>query len=176
MARHAPATSWQKCNTHDLARTDAAGALGDVRMTLGERLKLVRGATSQKAFAAELRIHENTVSNAERRDSATQEYLLKLAEARNINLHWLLTGHGPMRVGESDTSLLQEKISLALADALRAAYGARYATLPVETRARAMRAGANYLRAIGVTERTLPDTQALAKLIRLTIDVMRQAG
>ena len=176
IGRHAGATSWQKCNTHDLARTDAAGALRGVRMTLGERLKLVRGATSQKAFAAELRIHENTVSNAERRDSATQEYLLKLAEARNINLHWLLTGHGPMRVGESDTSLLQEKISLALADALRAAYGARYATLPVETRARAMRAGANYLRAIGVTERTLPDTEALAKLIRLTIEVMRQAG
>ena len=176
IGRHAGATSWQKCNTHDLARTDAAGALRGVRMTLGARLKLVRGATSQKAFAAELRIHENTVSNAERRDSATQEYLLKLAEARNINLHWLLTGHGPMRVGESDTSLLQEKISLALADALRAAYGARYATLPVETRARAMRAGANYLRAIGVTERTLPDTEALAKLIRLTIEVMRQAG
>ena len=176
IGRHAGATSWQKCNTHELARTDAAGALRGVRMTLGARLKLVRGATSQKAFAAELRIHENTVSNAERRDSATQEYLLKLAEARNINLHWLLTGHGPMRVGESDTSLLQEKISLALADALRAAYGARYATLPVETRARAMRAGANYLRAIGVTERTLPDTEALAKLIRLTIEVMRQAG
>src|SRR5436189_204853 len=96
MGRHAGATSWQKCNTHELARTD--------------------------------------------------------------------------------TSLLQEKISLALADALRAAYGTRYATLPVETRARAMRAGANYLRAIGVTERTLPDTEALAKLIRLTIDVMRQAG
>ena len=87
MGRHAGATSWQKCNTHELARTDAAGALRGVRMTLGERLKLVRGATSQKAFAAELRIHENTVSNAERRNSATQEYLLKLAEARNINLH-----------------------------------------------------------------------------------------
>ena len=105
------------------------------RMTLGERLKLVRGATSQKAFASELRIHENTVSNAERRSSATQEYLLKLVEARNINLHWLLTGQGPMRVGESDASLLEEKISLALADALRAAYGTRYATLSVETRA-----------------------------------------
>ena len=174
MGRHAGATSWQKCNTHDLARTGAAGALRGVRMTLGERLKLVRGATSQKAFASELRIHENTVSNAERRSSATQEYLLKLVEARNINLHWLLTGQGPMRVGESDASLLEEKISLALADALRAAYGTRYATLSVETRARAMRAGANYLRAIGVTERTLPDTEALAKLIRLTIDVMRQ--
>ena len=146
-----------------MARTDAAGALRGDRMTLGERLKLVRGATSQKAFAS-----------AERRSSATQEYLLKLVEARKINLHWLLTGQGPMRVGESDASLLEEKISLALADALRAAYGTRYATLSVETRARAMRAGANYLRAIGVTERTLPDTEALAKLIRLTIDVMRQ--
>ena len=71
-------------------------------MTLGERLKLVRGAASQRAFAAELSLHENTVSNAERRNSATQEYLLKLAEARNINLHWLLTGHGPMRIGEAD--------------------------------------------------------------------------
>ena len=109
-------------------------------MTLGERLKLVRGATSQKAFAAELSIHENTVSNAERRNSATQEYLLKLAEARNINLHWLLTGHGPMRVGEADGSLLQEKIHLALAEALRAAYGSRYASVPLDTRARALRA------------------------------------
>ena len=27
-------------------------------------------------------------------------YLVKIVEARNINLHWLITGHGPMRVGE----------------------------------------------------------------------------
>jgi hypothetical protein len=145
-------------------------------VTLGERLKLVRGATSQKAFAAELSIHENTVSNAERRNSATQEYLLKLAEAHNINLHWLLTGHGPMRMGEADGSLLQEKVHLALAEALRAAYGSRYAGVPLDTRARALRAGASYLRAIGVTEGTLPDADALAKLLRLTIDVMRNAG
>jgi transcriptional regulator with XRE-family HTH domain len=145
-------------------------------VTLGERLKLVRGATSQRAFAAELSIHENTVSNAERRNSATQEYLLKLAEARNINLHWLLTGHGPMRVGEADASLLQEKVHLALAEALRTAYGSRYAGVPLDTRARALRAGASYLRAIGVTEDTLPDADALAKLLRLTIDVMRNAG
>jgi transcriptional regulator with XRE-family HTH domain len=142
-------------------------------VTLGERLKLVRGATSQRAFAAELSIHENTVSNAERRNSATQEYLLKLAEARNINLHWLLTGHGQMRVGEADASLLQEKVHLALAEALRTAYGSRYAGVPLDTRARALRAGASYLRAIGVTEDTLPDADALAKLLRLTIDVMR---
>jgi transcriptional regulator with XRE-family HTH domain len=145
-------------------------------VTLGERLKLVRGTASQKAFAAELSLHENTVSNAERRNSATQEYLLKLAEARNINLHWLLTGHGPMRIGEADGSLLQEKVHLALADALRAAYGSRYAAVPLETRARAMRAGASYLRAIGVTEDTLPGADALAKLLRLTIEVMRHAG
>lgn len=160
--------------THILAGRGARGKRSG-GTTLGERLKLVRGTSSQKAFAAELSIHENTVSNAERRNSATQEYLLKLAEGRSINLHWLLTGHGPMRVGEADASLLAEKIGLALADALRAAYGARYAALSLETRARAMRAGANYLRAIGVTERTLPDTEALAKLLRLTVDIMRQA-
>lgn len=81
----------------------------------------------------------------------------------------MLTGQGPIRIGEADASLLAEKIGLALAD------GARYAALSLETRAHAMRAGASYLRAIGVTERTLPDTKALAKLLRLTIDIMRQA-
>lgn len=161
--------------THILARHERSDRTpGDI--TLGQRLKLVRGTSSQKAFAAELSIHENTVSNAERRNSATQEYLLKLAAGRNINLHWLLTGHGAMRVGETDASLLAEKVSLALSEALRTAYGSRYAALSLETRARAMRAGANYLRAIGVTDRTLPDTEALAKLLRLTIDVMRQAN
>jgi transcriptional regulator with XRE-family HTH domain len=143
-------------------------------MTLGERLKLVRGTTSQRAFAAELGTHENTVSNAERRHSATQDYLLKISQVRNINLHWLLTGHGAMRIDATDTSLLHEKLHLALVDALRVAYGARYAGVPLDTRARALRAGASYLRAIGVTEDTMPDAESLAKLLRLTIEVMRK--
>src|SRR5262245_45039153 len=143
-------------------------------MNLGERLRLVRGADTQKAFAAELGVHENSVANAERRSSATQEYLLRIAEVRNINLHWLLTGHGTMRLEEPAGSLLQEKLALALADALRVAYGAKYASVPLETRARALRAGATYLRAIGVTEETLPDTEALARLLKLTIEVMRK--
>ena len=142
-------------------------------MRLGERLRLVRGTETQRSFAAALGVHENTVANAERRDSATQDYLLRLAEVRNINLHWLLTGQGTMRLEDPTGSLLAEKLALALTDALRLAYGARYAAVPLETRARAMRAGATYLRAIGVTEDTLPDTEALAKLIKLTIDVMR---
>ena len=145
-------------------------------MTLGERLKLVRGATTQSAFALELGIHLNTVSNAERRNSATQEYLLKIAAARGINLHWLLTGQGQARAGESSESLIAEKLTLALADALRAALGAKYASTPLDFRARAMRAGATYLRAIGVTETTIPDADALTRLLRLTIDVMRRSG
>jgi len=145
-------------------------------MTLGERLKLVRGTTSQKAFAAELGVHENSVSNAERRNSAPQDYLVRVGALRNINLHWLLTGQGPMRLDELDGSLLAEKISLALADALRLAFGARHSSVPLDTRARALRAGASYLRAIGVTEDTLPDTEALAKLLRLTIEVMRKSS
>ena len=143
-------------------------------MKLGERLRLVRGADTQKAFAAALGVHENSVANAERRSSATQDYLLRIAEVRNINLHWLLTGQGSMHLTEPAGSLLQEKISLALTDALRLAYGARYAAVPLETRARALRAGAAYLRAIGVTEETLPGTEALARLLKLTIEVMRK--
>jgi transcriptional regulator with XRE-family HTH domain len=142
-------------------------------VTLGERLRLVRGADTQKAFATALGVHENSVANAERRSSATQDYLLRIAEVRSVNLHWLLTGHGAMRLEEPAGSLLQEKLTLALTDALRLAYGARYSAVPLDTRARALRAGAAYLRAIGVTEDTLPDTEALAKLVRLTIEVMR---
>jgi transcriptional regulator with XRE-family HTH domain len=145
-------------------------------MTLPERLKLVRGTATQRAFAAELGLHENTVSNAERRGSATQEYLLKIAAARRINLHWLLTGQGAMRVFDADDSLLQETLGLALADALRAALGSRYASVPLATRARTIRACATYLRAIGVTETTVPDTEALARLLKLTLDVMRRGG
>ena len=144
-------------------------------MTLGDRLRLVRGADTQKAFATALGVHENSVANAERRDSATQDYLLRIAQVRNINLHWLLTGQGAMRLEDPAGSLLQEKISLALTDALRLAYGARYAAVPLDTRARALRAGAAYLRAIGVTEDTLPDTEALARLLKLTIEVMRKS-
>jgi hypothetical protein len=95
---------------------------------------------------------------------------------RNVNLHWLLTGRGTMRMDEAEASLLQEKLSVALVDALRLAYGARYASVPLDTRARALRAGASYLHAIGVTEDTLPDSESLAKLLRLTIEVMRKAS
>ncbi len=48
--------------------------------------------------------------------------------------------------------------------------------MPLERRARALRAGASYLRAIGVTEDTLPNVEPPAKLRRLTIEVMRHAG
>jgi transcriptional regulator with XRE-family HTH domain len=144
-------------------------------MTLGERLRLVRGTLTQKAFGTGLGVHENSVANAERRNSATQDYLLRIAEVHRINLHWLLTGHGAMRLEEAEGSLLQEHLAVALTDALRVAYGARYATLPLATRARALRAASTYLRAIGITEDTLPDTESLARLVKLTIDVMQKA-
>lgn len=144
-------------------------------MTLGERLRLVRGTATQKAFAAGLGIHENSVANAERRDSATQDYLLRIAEVHRVNLHWLLTGQGTMRLEEPEGSLLQEMLAVALTDALRIAYGNRYASLPLNTRARALRAASSYLRAIGITVDTLPDAEALARLVKLTIDVMQKA-
>lgn len=144
-------------------------------MSLGSRLKLARGNTSQKAFAAELGVHENTVSNAERRDSAPQDYLVKIAQARNVNLNWLLTGRGVMFVDEATGgSLLQEKLNIALVDALRALYGNKYNSVSLETRARVMRAGANYLRTIGVTEDAIPDTETLVRFLKLTADVMEQ--
>jgi len=46
--------------------------------------------------------------------------------------------------------------------------------VPPHLHTRALRAGASYLWAIGVTENTLPDTEALAKLLRLTIVLPNQ--
>ena len=80
-----------------------------------------------------------------------------------------------MRLEDPEASLLQETLSVALTDALRLAYGAKYAALPLATRARALRAASTYLRAIGITEERLPDTESLAKLVKLTIDVMQKA-
>ena len=143
-------------------------------MKLGDRLKLVRGTTTQQAFADELGLHVNTISNAERRDSATHELLLRIASARGVNLHWLLTGHGAQRLDSRDDSLLQETLSLALGDALRSALGARYAVTPIELKARVLRAAASYLRAIGVTPNALPPPDALVRLLKLTLDVTRR--
>jgi hypothetical protein len=106
----------------------------------------------------------------------SRDYLLRIAAARHINLHWLLTGQGPMRLFDADNSLLQEKLNLALVDALRAALGSRYGSAPLDVRARALRAGASYLHAIGVTEDSIPDSDALARLLKLTLDVMRRPG
>ena len=41
-------------------------------------------------------------------------------------------------------------------------------------RERVMRAGANYLRTIGVTEDAIPDTDTLVRFLKLTVDVMAQ--
>jgi len=164
-----------KNTTHkDWRFHDAAGSLVDTIVTLGDRLKLVRGTTTQQAFAQELGIHVNSVSNAERRDSATHDLLLRVAAARGVNLHWLLTGQGPQRLDSRDDSLLQETLSLALADALRSVLGTRYSSAPLALKARVLRASASYLRGIGVTSETLPSTDALVRLLRLTIDVMRK--
>jgi len=81
-----------------------------------------------------------------------------------------------MRLFDADTSLLQEKLNLALGDALRVALRSRYGSVPIDMRARAIRAGATYLRAIGVTEDTVPETESLARLLKLTLEVMRRPG
>ena len=165
--------TWAKHTGRSGLPTARQPLVGEAMTTLGARLKLVRGNTSQRALAAELGVHENTVSNAERRDSATHDYLVRIAEARNVNLNWLLTGRGAMYLEDrAGGPLLQEKLTLALADALRVLYGSKYNAVPLEARARLLRAGANYLRTIGVSEDAIPDTDSLVRFLKLTADVM----
>lgn len=61
---------------------------------MGDRLRAVRGETSQADFAAELGVHKNSVGFYERgKVEPSASFLVRLAQCRPVDLHWLLTGH-----------------------------------------------------------------------------------
>jgi phage repressor protein C with HTH and peptisase S24 domain len=70
-------------------------------MTIGERLKQVRGAMSQDEMAKALGVHKNTVANYEKGDRVPDaEYLMKVVEKiEGVDAGWLLTGKEPARKG-----------------------------------------------------------------------------
>ena len=67
-------------------------------MSLGERLKIIRGGRSQTEFAAELRVSKSTYVRYERNERKPDTRFLKnVCENFNINSNWLLFGEGPQR-------------------------------------------------------------------------------
>jgi len=70
-------------------------------MSLGERIKKVRGNLSQAEFIRRLKIHRNTLPRYESGErSPDADFLNRLCREFNINPTWILTGEGPMGRGE----------------------------------------------------------------------------
>jgi hypothetical protein len=88
-------------------------------MTLGERLKLIRGDRSLEAFgdlisSNDVRFEKSNLSKYER-DTVrpTTDFYLSLSQKLGININWLLTGKGDMVASTKDF----QKAELVLASA-----------------------------------------------------------
>jgi transcriptional regulator with XRE-family HTH domain len=68
-------------------------------MSIGERLKIIRGEMTQFEFAEQLSVHPNTVARYERGErSPDSEYIDGIYKRFSVNPRWLLTGKGQMRI------------------------------------------------------------------------------
>lgn len=69
-------------------------------MTIGERLKLVRGGASQDEFSKRLGVSKAAVGAYERNVQVPgSTFIIAVCERYNIEHRWLLTGEGAMRPG-----------------------------------------------------------------------------
>ncbi|WP_319778409.1 helix-turn-helix domain-containing protein [Maridesulfovibrio sp.] len=67
-------------------------------MTIGERIKRVRGEISQTKFAESLGIVQRTLANYEIEKSLPNSvFLANLAQKYSVSSEWLLFGEGPMK-------------------------------------------------------------------------------
>ena len=69
-------------------------------MTIGERLKLVRGSVSQDEFSKRLGVSKAAVGAYERNAQMPgSTFIIAICVCYNIEPRWLLTGVGPLRPG-----------------------------------------------------------------------------
>jgi transcriptional regulator with XRE-family HTH domain len=91
----------------------------DTSQSIGQRIKLVRGELSQKAFGDRIGISQTTVTALENDQSKPRlNTLSKIAEGFHVNFEWLRTGSGSMRgsvtkPAEPDTAIPQPAAMLA---------------------------------------------------------------
>lgn len=72
-------------------------AVERARKDFPKRLAEVRGDQSQRAFARELGVFQQNVNRYENGTAPHIDFVIHLAQAKSINLNWLLTGKGRMR-------------------------------------------------------------------------------
>jgi phage repressor protein C with HTH and peptisase S24 domain len=82
------------------------------KIEIGNRVKCVRGKNPQKEFAKILGFSSSYLSEVESgKTKPSLELLIRISEITKYNLHWLVTGEGPLFV-ESSTSMVKEDSAL----------------------------------------------------------------
>jgi transcriptional regulator with XRE-family HTH domain len=83
--------------------------------TFGERLKFLRGKTSQAELSALFGIRQTTLSNYERgRNEPSYELVKAICSHFGVNIEWFMFGTGPMRKSTQDVTT-PDKNNLRLA-------------------------------------------------------------
>lgn len=74
-------------------------------MTIGDRIKLVRGSESQDSFAAKIGINKASLGFYERNERAPKATTIgRIATLCGYNTRWLILGEGPAKMGEDPMS------------------------------------------------------------------------
>ncbi len=78
--------------------------------TLGERIRLARGGSSQEAFSRALNISKGSLGFYERNENLPNaDVILKICSKAGIGLEWLLTGEGPMRPADGEREVRHQE-------------------------------------------------------------------
>ena len=90
-------------------------------MSITERLKQLRGRKTLAEFAGENHTSPQNIHNYERGRMPSADFLTSLA-SQGININWVLTGEGPVRLKKNANVLASELETLPeeLREALRA--------------------------------------------------------
>ena len=81
--------------------------------TLGERIKLLRGDTTQAVFAASLGIPQMTLSNYETGKSEPKFSLINtICTTFSVSADWLLFGRGPMKEDSINNELRKKNMEI----------------------------------------------------------------
>lgn len=83
------------------------------------RIKLVTGARTQVQLAEVLEVRQSSISDAKRRCSVPDTWLVKLERSHKVLAIWLLDGEGPKFVGgpaHEAITAIQERLTLITED------------------------------------------------------------
>lgn len=84
-----------------------------------ERIKIVTGKRTQVQLAAVLEVRQSSISDAKRRYSVPDGWLVKLLRSHQVLPDWILTGEGQQYLGgdaHATVAALQEQLRLVLED------------------------------------------------------------